>query len=111
MSNPSQPDSVGNLSVASEEIGQVAQYLTDLTQVFRSSIDAASRDVDGLKTSWTGTAADNFSKKWLGVFEQSSPLLSSLSELATSLDFVAEEFVQQDDSSAGSISSLNLDYM
>lgn len=91
------------------EIGEVGQYLTNLAQVFESSLETAVREIDEMGKTWTGTAAENFAKKWALVYDQSPQLLGSLNDLAESLNIVASTFTRQDDTNADSFSSLNLD--
>ncbi|MEV0545050.1 WXG100 family type VII secretion target [Nocardia salmonicida] len=109
MSDSSQPNSATNLFVVPDEVGQVGQYLTELAQVFKSSIESVVREIDELGKTWTGTAANNFAKRWTDIYDQSPQLLTSLTDLANSLNVVAKNYKLQDDTNANYISSLNLD--
>ncbi|MEU4600539.1 WXG100 family type VII secretion target [Nocardia sp. NPDC023988] len=105
----SQGEPSASLFVVPAEVGQVGQYLTDLVQLFESSLETAVREIDEMGKTWTGTAAENFAERWALVYDRSPELLGSLTGLANSLNVVATTFTQLDGTGADHISSLDLD--
>ncbi|WP_330257319.1 WXG100 family type VII secretion target [Nocardia sp. NBC_00565] len=104
MPNPSH-----GLSVVPDEVIELGQHMSDLVQALRSALDIATREVDGLAGSWTGTAADAFGEGWSTVHEGGTQLLNSLAALASSLGVAAGSYQQQDGASAANLGSTSLD--
>ncbi|MET7772988.1 WXG100 family type VII secretion target [Nocardia sp. NPDC005366] len=102
--NPSQ-----GLSVVPDEVVELGQHMSDLVQALKSALDIATREVDGLAGSWTGTAADTFGQGWSTVHEDGTRLLNSLADLASSLGVAAGSYQHQDGTSAVNLGSMSLD--
>lgn len=83
--------------------------MSDLVQALKSALDIATREVDGLAGSWTGTAADTFGQGWSTVHEDGTRLLNSLADLASSLGVAAGSYQHQDGTSAVNLGSMSLD--
>ncbi|MEV6214882.1 WXG100 family type VII secretion target [Nocardia sp. NPDC051833] len=98
------------LSVVSDQVSGLGQYLSDLVQTLRSAVDTAGREVDGLADSWTGTAANSFSDEWAAVYDGGTRLLNSLAALAGSLGVTVDSYQRRDNDNAAELgtASLNL---
>ncbi|WP_181725312.1 WXG100 family type VII secretion target [Nocardia gipuzkoensis] len=102
------PNSSHGVSVVPDEVIELGQHMSNLVQALRSALDVATREVDGLAGSWTGTAADTFGEGWHAVHEGGTQLLDSLAALASSLGVVAGNYQQQDGASAANLGSTSL---
>ncbi|MEU4345339.1 WXG100 family type VII secretion target [Nocardia sp. NPDC023852] len=94
--------------VVPEHVCDAGRYIQQTAQNLISGLRAASAEVDGLMTSWRGTAATAYAGAWdethtaaLGVFE-------ALADMAELLGVVVERSVATDTTNAGDYGSLSL---
>ncbi|MGA4792252.1 WXG100 family type VII secretion target [Nocardia sp. AB354] len=97
-------------SVVPAEVRDAGKFVQMTATALVNGIRSADSEINGLMTTWKGTAADSYLSGWEETKKGALEVLDSLATMADLLGVVAVSYADVDDRAAGSIGgALNMD--
>ncbi|WP_043649960.1 WXG100 family type VII secretion target [Nocardia thailandica] len=100
--------SAGEIDVVPAEVTVYGQRVYSIAEQLQLALTSIDRDIQALKGTWRGSAADSYAAGWQEVRQGASEVWNALYELAAKLGVTADVLVQSDRARASAMSVLDL---
>jgi WXG100 family type VII secretion target len=95
-------------ALAPDEVTDAGRYVQQSAANLISGLRSASAEVNGLMSSWRGTAATAYSVAWDDTHTAALSVFEALADMAELLGVVVDRTQASDTTTAGTVSSLDL---
>ncbi|WP_167837819.1 WXG100 family type VII secretion target [Nocardia altamirensis] len=101
-------ESAPTFALVPDEVTDAGRYVQQAAQHLISGLRTASADVDGLMSSWRGSAAIAYAVAWDETHTAALDVFEALAEMAELLGVVVDRSQATDTNTASTVSSLDL---
>lgn len=92
------------LVVTPAEVNDLATFTAQLSTELKDALHSVSADVDGLRSSWSGSAASAYFDGWLDVNHGATDVLDALGKLSNDLGSAWSIYDEQEQANTDSYS-------
>ncbi|GAB2558082.1 hypothetical protein GCM10027167_76440 [Nocardia heshunensis] len=104
----SEPAGPGNFEIVPEDVRVFGRIAYQVAEQLREATATLDREVRGLRSSWTGVAADSYGTGWNEVHAGAVEAWEALLELAGKLGITADALSATDTAVASGVEALEL---
>ncbi|GAA5088341.1 WXG100 family type VII secretion target [Nocardia iowensis] len=101
-------DTAPTFALVPDHVSDAGRYVQLTAQNLINGLRSGSADVEGLMSSWRGTAATAYAQAWDETHTAAMAVFEALADMADLLGVVVDRTAATDSSTASAVSSLDL---